>query len=163
MTEGVKMAEERMFSLFVTARFQLKDLHKAKAIIRNLSHGVDRPFYTVFEQEGAKGVIEKPHVHVVILSTQMEPYRSLILSMFRPITDDVVILQKSVFLTGDLLLRYLQGYKKNSNREVRAQTARWRSENHLLTMAERGVMRKIRQGLTKRDRATIEERTRLYE
>ena len=93
----------------------------------------------------------------------MEPYRSLILSMFKPITDDVVILQKSVFLTGDLLLRYLRGYKKNSNRAVRAQTARWRSENHLLTMAERGVMRKIRQGLTKRDRATIEERTRLYE
>ena len=149
------------FAMFTTIRFRLEDLHLAKQKATQLPQLINKPIYVVFEQEGDK-TPTSPHMHVIVLTNTMEPYQSIIHTLFKKVTKDIVSLPKTKFLTADLLLRYLRGYKKGTGRKVRQLTQKWRRAGQLPSISTGGIVARTTQFISPSELLRVQEKINFY-
>ena len=116
-------------SMFTTVHYRPVVQRRITDSLRELRYALPpkSSLFAVFEQTGGTSDMgRQPHLHIVVIGMEEPPYRRLIHRLFSPFSSDIQSHSLKAWRTADIVLRYLQGRKKDMTDGERRTTTAWR-------------------------------------
>lgn len=153
--------------IFATVMFDdISQLGKMKKLTKEYVLKTNRSAHISFEQDGLtdKEAGKNAHVHVLLITPTPKRDGDFIKRHFGVVSNDIVITNKTPYLMGDTIFRYLKGFKKEylTSPGMKKVTQKWVETNQLEPIKTRGVEKRIRDALSLKDYRQILQRARQY-
>lgn len=156
-----------MPSNFSTIHYSRFQMDRAKSALKTFQTSLPpkAAMFAVFEQKASRFLEmgEKPHLHIVTAGISPSLHRKIIARLFH-FTRDILTQTLDKYRTADIVLRYLQGKKKNQSAAQRKITEEWRRMRKLPAFVEVNHLRKkAREQIGQDVMRQIEERGESYD